>query len=70
MKGLLIVRIRLLRKREVALAVPTKLTAFTTLTELRIVTILDRKNNRRAVKHNNFELRNIAFDEKEFPWLF
>ncbi len=42
-KGLLIVRIRLLRKRVFALAVPTKFTAFTTLTELRIVRILDRK---------------------------
>ncbi len=45
-----VVSIRLLRKKVVALAVPTKFTAFKTLTELpSIVRILDG----RAVKHNN-----------------
>jgi len=42
----------------------------TILTELRIARILDRELNGPAVKHNQFELKNIAFDEKKFPMLF
>ena len=38
-----------------------KFTAFTA--ELLITRILDRERNGRAVKYNDFELKNIAFDE-------
>ena len=40
--------------------------------QIRIARILDRELNGRAVKlkHNQYELKNIAFDEKKFPMLF
>jgi len=37
---------------------------------IHIARILDKELNRRAVKYNHFELKNIAFDEKKFPMLF
>ena len=35
-------------------------------TELRIARILDRELNGRAAQYNHFELKNIAFDEKNY----
>jgi len=56
------------RKTEIRLVAPAKFTAFAT--KLRIVRFLKRELNGRAVKYSHFELKNIAFDEKNFPVLF